>query len=302
MTEAHIRREYTGITMKTSETILSETLLKYKPSLIVCSYSGGYDSMIATHKALAWAKRNAHSTNITTVAINTCIHADGWPEYVRKSAKAIGARRFEIWTTTMLDKWVADVEERGFAYRKAQHKIYFYYLKQNAFRAVVAHYKKYRHDRIMFVTGVRRLESRERADTPESEQIGSNVWCNPLVYWNEQEVHDYRLTHDLPENPFYARTNNSGDCLCNWHTNISLTTVQKYASETAKIIAPLDSQCRQQFGYGYGEEPSRYAVQEAAGQMRLFEGDGIPNLCAGCSKPQASNEQLENLIMQRMLW
>lgn len=33
--------------MKTAETILSETLARHKPSLIVISYSGGYDSMIA---------------------------------------------------------------------------------------------------------------------------------------------------------------------------------------------------------------------------------------------------------------
>lgn len=288
--------------MKSTETILSEAVQQHKPSLIVCSYSGGYDSMIATHKALIWAKRFAHSANIVTIAIDTRIHADGWSEYVKQSAKALGARRFEIWQTTMLDKWVADVEERGFAYRKAQHKIYFYYLKQNAFRAVVAHYKKHRHDRIMFITGVRRLESRERADTPECERIGSNVWCNPLVYWNEQEVHEYRLKHNLPENPFYALTNNSGDCLCNWHTNISLTTLNKSATEAAKIITPLDEKCRQRFGYGYGQEPSRYSLQEAAGQLRLFEDDDIPNLCAGCERPKASNEQLENLLMQRMEW
>lgn len=292
--------------MKAAETIMSEALQIFKPSLIICSYSGGYDSMVATHKALAWSKHFAHSANIITVAIDTRIHADGWPEFVSSSARTIGARRFEIWRTTMLEKWIADVEERGFAYRKAQHKIYFYYLKQNAFRAVVAHYKKRRNDRIMFVTGVRRAESRERADTPEFERKGSNVWCNPLVYWSEQDIHQYRIDHNLPENPFYAQTNNSGDCLCNWHTNISLATLQQYGSEAAKIITPLDERCRQKFGYGYGEEPSRYAMQEAAGQMRLrlfdFEDDGIPNLCAGCSKPKATSDQLENLLMQRLEW
>lgn len=288
--------------MKTTEAILNETLQMHKPSLIVCSYSGGYDSMVATHKTLEWAKRHAHSASIITVAIDTRLHADGWPEYVRQSAKEIGARRFEIWQTTMLDKWIADVEERGFAYRKAQHKIYFYYLKQNAFRAVVAHYKKHRHDRIMFITGVRRSESKERAGTPEWERNGSNVWCNPLVYWGEQEIHEYRFAHDLPENPFYAQTNNSGDCLCNWHTNISIATLKTAATEAAKIILPLDEQCRQQFGYGYGQEPSRYAMQEAAGQLPLFDDDGIPNLCAGCARPQATNEQLENVLMQRIAW
>jgi 3'-phosphoadenosine 5'-phosphosulfate sulfotransferase (PAPS reductase)/FAD synthetase len=287
--------------MKPTEQILSETLQRYKPSLIVCSYSGGYDSMVATHKTLQWAKQHAHSTNILTIAVNTKLHADGWPEFVTTSAKTIGSRRFEIWQTTMLEKWIADVETRGFAYRKAQHKIYFYYLKQNAFRAVVAHYKKHTHDRIMFVTGVRRSESKERANTPESERYGSNVWCNPLVNWSEQDIHLYRLEHDLPENPFYHITNNSGDCMCNWHTNIPLASVKGAARD---IIAPLDKQCREQFGYGYGEEPSKGAKQEAAGQLRMFDFDdnGVPNLCASCERPKATQDQVDSVLLQRMEW
>lgn len=289
--------------MKSVETILSEALAVHKPSLIVCSYSGGYDSMVATHKALKWARNHAHSTNIITVAINTLLHADGWTEYVTQSAKQLGARRFEVWKTAMLDKWITDVTERGFAYRPHQHKIYFYYLKQNAFRSVVAHYKKNRHDRIMFITGVRRSESKERANTPEYERTGSNVWVHPLVNWTEQDIHEYRFAHDFPENPFYALTNNSGDCLCNWHTNISVKTLEKAAKEAAKVIMPLDAKCRSQFGYGYGQEPSKYLKQEAAGQLRLLDNlDDIINLCAGCAKPSATNEQSEDLLMQRWEW
>jgi len=283
--------------MKSSEQILEEAVQIHKPSLIVCSYSGGYDSMCAMHRTFKWAKQYARSIDIATISVNTKIHADGWPEFVTKSAAQIGARRFELWETSMLDKWIKDVQERGFAYRKAQHKIYFYYLKQNAFRAVIAKYKKHEHDRIMFVTGVRRSESKERASTPEHERIGCGVWVNPLVNWSEYDIHQYRLDHNFPENPFYALTNNSGDCMCNWHTNIKLPMV---TGEARTILEPLDTQCRQQFGYGYGEEPSRYIAQEAAGQMPLF-GD-TPYLCVGCERPKAGNELLENMLMQRMAW
>jgi 3'-phosphoadenosine 5'-phosphosulfate sulfotransferase (PAPS reductase)/FAD synthetase len=288
--------------MKTAETILSETVQKHKPSLIICSYSGGYDSMVATHKALKWAKRFAHSTNILTVAIDTRIHADGWPEYVRKSAMIIGARRFEIWQSKRFPEWINGIQEHGFGYTKAIHTIYFRQLKEAAFAAILAYYKTHRHDRIMFVTGVRRSESKERANTPESDRKGSNVWCNPLVNWSKQDIHEYRLAHDLPENPFYKFDLGSGDCLCNWVKNLDLKALEKHATEAAKIIAPLDSQCRLKFGYGYGEEPSQHAAQEAAGQLRLFDDSEIPNLCAGCERPKASNEHLENLLMQRIAW
>lgn len=286
--------------MKTCEQILTECYTEHKPSLVIASYSGGYDSAVMTHKTVQWAKAN--NVPLLTIAVNTRLHADGWKAFVSDSAYALGAKRFEIWQTVLLDKWVEDVKARGFAYRPHQHKIYFYYLKQNAFRQIIAHYKQHQHDRIMFVTGVRRAESTARADTPEYSRSGAGVWCNPLVYWNEYEVQSYRIEHELPENPFYAQTHNSGDCVCNWHTQISTSDIATYATEAAKIILPLDTECRAKFGYGYGEEPSQLAAQEAAGQMPLFDLDGIPNLCAGCQRPKATQDDIDSMMLQRMEW
>lgn len=286
--------------MKTAEQILTEAYTEHKPSLVIASYSGGYDSMVMTHKTVQWAKVN--SIPLLTIAVDTRLHADGWRDFVMDSSKQIGVTWFEIWQTVLLDKWVEDVKERGFAYRDAQHKIYFYYLKQNAFRQIIAHYKQHQHDRIMFVTGVRRLESRKRANTPEYSRNGAGVWCNPLVYWNEFEVQQYRIDHNLPENPFYHQTHNSGDCLCNWHTQISYDDLQKHGTEAARIINPLHEQCLARFGYGYGQEPSKLARQEIAGQMPLFDLEGIPNLCAGCERPKASQDDIDTVMLQRMEW
>jgi 3'-phosphoadenosine 5'-phosphosulfate sulfotransferase (PAPS reductase)/FAD synthetase len=290
--------------MKPTEQILSETLQRYKPSLIVCSYSGGYDSMVATHKALQWAKQHAHSTNILTIAVNTKLHADGWPEFVTTSAKTIGSRRFEIWQSRRFDEWVQFVKDGGFGHTKIFHTHYFRMLKEAAFRDIVKRYKKYRNDRIMFVTGMRRSESRERVNTPEHSRVGSYVWCNPLVHWNEEETQTYRIEHDLPENPFYHHGLGSGDCQCNWHRGISLTELNIYCKGAAEIINPLDKQCREQFGYGYGEEPSKGAKQEAAGQLRMFDFDdnGVPNLCASCERPKATQDQVDSVLLQRMEW
>lgn len=282
-----------------SDRILEAAWLEYKPSLIVCSYSGGYDSMVATHRALAWSRDYAHATDIAVIAVDTLISADGWKEYVRASAAQIGARRFELWPTAMLEGWQNDVKSGGFSYSSAQYKVYFYYLKQNGFRAIVAKYKKHTHDRIMFVTGVRRAESSARADTPEHSRNGSSVWVNPLVDWQESDILQYRLDHNLPENPFYAITNNSGDCLCNWHREISLSAVK---GEAREIIAPLDTYCREHFGYGYGEKPDKHMRQVQAGQMTLEGFGDTPYLCVGCERKQASNEQRENLLLQRLDW
>lgn len=289
--------------LKESLSILDRAIQAYKPSLIVCSYSGGYDSMIATHIVSRWAKTSAHSTNVITASVDTLISADGWREFVTASARAIGAPRFEIANNPELDSWIQDVQSRGFAYRPHQHKIYFYYLKQRAFRELVARYKKHRTDRIMFITGVRRAESTARATTPEVERAGSGVYVAPLVYWSDEDCYRYRMDHELPINPFYDTFHNSGDCLCNWHNSISVTSLQTHAPKVYQTIQPLHEACQQQRGYGYDSEPSRGAKQELAGQRLLFpDMDETPNLCAGCSRETPSNAAMDDLMLQRMQW
>lgn len=291
--------------IKLNETllILDRAIQTYKPSLIVCSYSGGYDSMIATHIVSRWRKTSAHSTNVITASVDTLISADGWRAFVTDSARAIGAPRFEIANNPELDSWINDVTERGFVYRRHQHKIYFYYLKQRVFRELLQRYKKYHTDRVMFITGVRRAESKARALTPEVERAGSAVYVNPLVYWSDEECYRYRMTHELPINPFYDTFHNSGDCLCNWHNQISLTSLQTHAPHVYQTIRPLHDQCQQQRGYGYDSEPSRGAKRELAGQLRLIPDiDDVPNLCAGCSRETPTNAAMDELMLQRMEW
>lgn len=284
--------------------ILSTALDQHKPSLVVCCFSGGYDSMVTTHLVTRWQRSHAQSTNVLTVAVDTLISADGWREFVTSSSKQIGVRRFEIWANPTLTEWKKDVTERGFVYRKTQHKIYFYYLKQRVFRAVQANYKKHKHDRIMFVTGVRRAESSDRANAPLVEVKGAGVYVNPLVYWSDEQLHQYRIDNELPDNPFYDTFGNSGDCLCNWHSRISREAVRQHAPAVYKIVAPLDTACRERFGYGYDDEPQAWRIAEINGQMRLFEWDtdDTPNLCAGCRKLDPKNDALADVMLQRMEW
>lgn len=260
--------------------------------------------MVSTYITMQWAKNHAHSTNVQTVSIDTLISADGWRDYVTESARAIGVRRFEIWNNPGLDLWESDIHENGFVYRKAQHKFYFYWLKQRAFRETLQHYKKYHTDRILYINGVRWAESAERRDTPEIARNGCGVYVNPIVHWTNDEVLKYRVQHELPINPFYDRVGNSGDCLCNWHNHISMSDLEQYGTHAASIIKPLDMECRTIRGYGYDDEPPKHKRLKDLEQLRLFEWDveSTPNLCAGCSKPDPSNDDQDNLFLQRLEW
>lgn len=287
--------------MKNAETILNQALQQHKPSLIILSFSGGYDSMVACHYAALWARHHAHSTNVITLAVDTLLSADGWREFITSTSKALKLPRLEIRETTMLDKWQSDVRERGFAYRRHQHKIYFYYLKQNAFRAALADHKKHRTDRIMFVDGVRRDESSARAAHPAIARRGSGVYVSPLIHWSSDDIARYRWRHDMPENPFYARWGNSGDCGCNWHNNISAEAMQRHGSKAWEIIAPLHDHGEQTHGYGYDGEPAAKVHKDQL-ELPLDFGD-TPYYCAGCERSATTDTQSQDFVaLQRMEW
>ena len=280
--------------------IMDRAIETYKPSTIVASYSGGYDSMVMSHIAIRWAQERGYR-NLVLCAVDTLISADGWRDFVLSSAQRIGSPKTEIWDNPDLDLWVNDVKTRGFVYRKAQHKFYFYYLKQRVFRKIQAYYKKGIHDHVMFLNGIRRDESFERRNAPEVEKIGSGIYVNPVLYWTGDNILDYRTKQELPINPFYDLIGNSGDCTCNWHNHIKLGAIKKHATNAAKTILPLDQYNRDHFGYGYDEDPKTKISDD---QLRLFEWDTecTPNLCAGCSKPDASNDAADFLALQRMDW
>lgn len=279
--------------------ILDRAFETYNPSTMIACYSGGYDSMVMSHIALRWAKE--HRIVLLVNAVDTLLSADGWRDYVTMSARAIGADMFDIWDNPGLDLWQKDVKEKGFVYRKKQHHIYFYYLKQRVFRMMLAKYKTHRFDHVMFLNGIRRAESPDRRNAPEVEKRGSAVFVNPILYWSNDEVLRYRTDHELPTNPFYDLFGNSGDCLCNWHNQIRLKAVEEHAPNLFQVIKPLDQQNRDNFGYGYDEEPTQ---EPDPNQLRLFDWDTecTPNLCAGCSKPGPTNEMLDYIQLQRMEW
>lgn len=288
--------------LETTYRILDEATEEHQPSHLIACFSGGYDSMIMTHLAVKWAKERRYP--LLTIAVDTLISADGWREFVTLSAERIGATDFQIWNNPDLELWANDVKTRGFVYRKAQHPFYFYYLKQRVFRSMVAHYKTHLHDRVMFLNGIRRSESIDRRHVPETERKGSGVFVNPILFWSDEAVQQYRIDHDLPLNPFYDRTHNSGDCLCNWHNHISVAELHQFGSGAAKTIDPLREWNVKVFGYDYDDEAPVSQKQEAAGQQRLFDWDTdcTPNLCAGCNKPEPTNTALDFVQLQRMDW
>jgi 3'-phosphoadenosine 5'-phosphosulfate sulfotransferase (PAPS reductase)/FAD synthetase len=118
------------------------------------------------------------------------------------------------------------VYEAGDAYRElvlehggfpgpAGHGRAYTRLKERQVERLVREHKRQWADRIMLLTGKRRQESKRRAKTTAGvERRGAQVWANPLIDWNREEMRAYRKRWDLPESDVAALIHRSGECNC----------------------------------------------------------------------------------------
>lgn len=290
--------------------ILNEAIEMHNPSHIICLFSGGYDSMVATHLVHSLAPPQP----TMTYAIDTRLSADGWAAYVQGVADKMGWR-FDIYNNEKGFREYADwVQRQGQPYSRRGHAFAYNRLKDRAIAAMVRDHKVSRFDRVLFVSGIRRAESATRAklESPHS-RCGAGAFTNPLFNWSDEILLTYRIEHELPENPFYETVGGSGDCQCNWGGFIDLDTLQQHSPDLAcGRVALLDKLSKENHGWGWGEKPSEYLLQRRRGQAELFEeyedeGDSAsPFLCAGCSrskspKPARSDAEAE-IMIQRELW
>ncbi len=70
--------------------------------------------------------------------------------------------------------------------------------------------------RVLFLSGIRRAESRRRAKRPATGRLGSTsaVFASPLIDWTNQQMREYRAAHEIPESPAAALLHRSGECNC----------------------------------------------------------------------------------------
>ena len=279
--------------------ILNRAYDYWQPSWIFCLYSGGYDSVCSAHIGVAWAREKGIEHKTKVISLDTNVSADGWREYVSRVARREGWTH-EIWDNPQPEFYYENAREFGFPHTKEMHwKIMYRNLKERTLDAVRAAHKGNRRDRCMLVSGMRRAESAQRANTPELLEDGAGLWVSPLVNWTDVNVWEHRTALGFEENPFYETVGGSGDCECNWGQFVDLETLERYSPQLAGRIRPVHEHCLREHGYGYGEKPSNGLIAERAGQMTLEGIEPIMNLCATCSraKPDGS-KMLEWRLLQ----
>lgn len=174
---------------------------------IVGLFSGGNDSTVLAHMFRDVVTHFAHA--------NTTIGIEQTREFVRATSREWGVPLLERTPPRSMDHYRSLVLDQGFP-GPGHHFKMFQRLKERPLRQIRAELvKNPRRERVVFLAGRRRTESKRRAQVPDMERTGSIVWASPLVNWTKLDLTTYRLMHPgVPVNEVSDLIHMSGECLC----------------------------------------------------------------------------------------
>lgn len=210
----------------------------------VALFSGGHDSLVATHLCMDRGDTDAvlHLDTGTGIPENeafvreTC-RAFGWPLQVESPTKTL---------EEFAKEWgFPGSGAHGWAYR---------YFKAHSLQRFAAELDGKPH----FYTGVRKSESERRMRTvsgeTEEDVTGRWVWHAPIAEWSQQDCHEYIADHDLPANPVAEKIHRSGECYCGAfaHRDEELVELQAHYPEHYDWLMSVEEDVQAEIGTDSG--------------------------------------------------
>ena len=171
-----------------------EFVRRYGIDHLVCCFSGGKDSLVATHYTLS--SLDGEKVERHVVWVDTTVTIPGVREFVRRVARRYGWPLVEL-------RPEEDFED--YALRFGMPSMFrrwcCYYLKLRP----IFRYIKTLEGRVGEVVGMRREESRRRRRYPEVWRRPQGSWVySPILRWTEEEVEEYMRRNGLPVPPWYG--------------------------------------------------------------------------------------------------
>lgn len=257
--------------------IIEDAIEEHAPVAIFALFSGGHDSLTATHFAAdVLGDRLTGVAHIDTgigipetqqFVVDVC-QQFGWPLKMYRAAENVQADGTP-------DPMIYDdiVVKHGFPGPGA-HRTMYSKLKQRQVRRLVRDHKTQRSDRVMLITGVRREESKRRMGTTEEVQTdGAQVWIAPMLYFTGSSQAEYMREHALPRNPVKDKLCMSGECLCGaFAKKGELKEIEFWYPEVGRRIRELEQRVQAAghlTGWGRGEFQGLPEEEEESGGMEL---------------------------------
>jgi 3'-phosphoadenosine 5'-phosphosulfate sulfotransferase (PAPS reductase)/FAD synthetase len=187
--------------------IVGEAMDRFRPVAAYACFSGGHDSLVSTH----WAMANIPSCKV--LHCNTGIGIEATRKFVRDLCRDRGWPLVEMRQDGAYERFVL---EHGFP-GPPQHPRCYQRLKERSIRAACKAAKEGRPRRssVVFVSGIHAGESAIRSGYDRTcSKVDSQVWVNPFYHAIPEDFDDYRDRHSLPANPVKEKLGMSGECGC----------------------------------------------------------------------------------------
>lgn len=185
--------------------IVANAVKRNRPRGVVALYSGGHDSLIATHIA------SQHPAFRFAASMDTTIGIPETLEHRREVAQSYQWRPRE---------YVAPVTYRDIVLKHGfpgpgGHLFMYTRLKERGLRQMMGEVQHRGGDRVVLVTGVRLSESTRRMGHVVAEKReGGKVFTAPILNWTDEDKDEYMAFHGLPRSPVSQKLCMSGECLC----------------------------------------------------------------------------------------
>jgi len=237
--------------------IMSAAKAKYQPSRTFLLFSGGNDSLVLLDVLAGQYDEIVH--------INTGI---GIPETTAFAARTASAYREPFTELSPPDSYEHLVLNNWDGLPgPGAHYLTYQRLKERCVMELLRRHRTFRGERFMLLTGVRQAESVRRMGYKDPvNRNGGQVWVNPLLFWSNANMAEYRSAQSLPVNEVSVHLHMSGECLCGAMAS------QGPAQEERELIrffypdfdnrlSAIEKECRDrglrwcQWGMARGKEP-----------------------------------------------
>lgn len=262
--------------------VLQDAIEQYNPRYVIALFSGGHDSLVATHVA------SRHPKFSFALHLNTGIGVRETRDFVHDTCKSWGIELREYKASEYMG---ADgtpdaqiyrdlVLEQGFPGPAMHHKM-FQRLKERPLRQAIRDLDRLPSDKTLLVSGRRRDESerRMRMTKPIETWEGTKVFCSPIWRFTKSDIYDYIEKFSLDRNEVADKLHGSKECLCGAFAHDGeMEELRLWYPEAAAEILSLQEEVMRKFPWGWGERPPANWRQEKAGQLCLLENV----LCSSC--------------------
>lgn len=187
--------------------IIEQAKADHDPVRTFVMFSGGNDSLVLLDAVAAHADEVVH--------INTGIGVPETTDFARRVGSSYGLPFSEWSPPVAYEELVLTLPVLDGLPGPGVHHIVYSRLKERCVEALLRSHRTRRGQRFMLLTGIRQAESRKRMGyrDPVNRRKGQ-VWVNPLLFWANEEMANYRRRRKLPVNEVAANLHMSGECLC----------------------------------------------------------------------------------------